>query len=77
MDLHAAVPRRELDVWPCQSRCDWKPTSQIWANPGHDELRVFACTGCGSEWVRTETWTPVDSSGVVPPEVEAELAAHR
>lgn len=29
-------------------------------------MDVFACEGCGSQWVRTEEWTPVDADGIVP-----------
>ncbi|MDX6367496.1 MAG: hypothetical protein QOK30_2572 [Nocardioidaceae bacterium] len=44
------------------------------ADPAGDPTAVFACTGCGSEWIRSELWTPVDADGNVPPEVTSELA---
>ena len=42
-----------------------------------DTAAVFACTGCGSEWLRSELWTPVDADGHVPPGITAELARGR
>lgn len=30
---------------------------------------MFACRGCGSQWVPSESWTPRDRDGAVPPEV--------
>ena len=63
---------RPLQIWPCQSICVWKPTGETWSDPSGDDLRVFACAGCGSEWVRSEPWTPIDSGGSVPPAVAVE-----
>ena len=37
-------------------------------------LPLFACSGCGSEWVRSQGWTPIDADGRIPPEVQAERA---
>lgn len=68
---HPAQPRR-LEIWPCQSICVWQPTGQIWRDDRYDDLVVFACRGCGSEWVRTEPWTPIDSNGAVPTQVADE-----
>ena len=72
----APAPRtpRAVEAWPCQSVCVWRATGEVWAPERTDEapLRVFACAGCGSEWVRTEPWTPIDAHGVVPVEVAAE-----
>lgn len=54
---------------PCRSLCSWsrqhRPTVA---------LPVFRCRGCGSQWARTQSWTPVDADGTVPPEVAAEAA---
>ena len=72
-DTGAARPVR---AWPCQSICVWEPTGEVWRTTTYDDLRVFACRGCGSEWVRTEPWTPVDCSGTVPAGV-AEEASRR
>jgi hypothetical protein len=38
---------------------------------------VFTCVGCGSEWLRSELWTPIDADGHVPREITAELARRR
>jgi hypothetical protein len=65
-------PTRPLEVWPCQSICVWSPSDEVWLDPAAGALRVFRCSGCGSEWVRTEAWTPVDAVGRVPPQVVAE-----
>ena len=62
---------RELAIWPCQARCSWSPTP--------DELgghRLFACSACGSEWVASEAWTPVDWQGLVPDTVREERESH-
>ena len=75
------IPARTVESWPCQSVCVWAPTGETWRAPGGAEpadasggqdLRVFACAACGSEWVRTEAWTPIDAHGVVPEAVLAE-----
>jgi hypothetical protein len=65
-------PGRPVQAWPCQSVCVWEWTGVTWNDGVYDDLRVFACRGCGSEWVRTEPWTPIDSGGDVPPEVDVE-----
>jgi hypothetical protein len=52
---------RPLEIAGCRSLCDWRDTgAQL------DREPVFACSGCGSEWVPSEQWTPVDYTGVVP-----------
>ena len=58
-----------LVVESCRTACAWGPTAEH-----RRGLRVFACAGCGSEWVRSEPWTPVDADGVVPTPVAAEAA---
>lgn len=67
-------PARSLAVWPCQSVCVWRSTEEIWLDDRHPDLRVFACTACGSEWVRSQSWTPIDAAGVVPVDVARERA---
>jgi hypothetical protein len=66
---------RALAAEPCQSVCVWTRTEEsVVVDPARDPATVFACAGCGSEWLRTELWTPIDADGHVPPEVAAELA---
>ena len=36
---------------------------------------LFACRGCGSQWVPSEHWTPREASGEIPAEVLAILRA--
>ncbi len=60
---------RPLRQEPCQSRCDWTPTGAE-----RDGRLVFACSGCGSEWVRGEGWTPRNLDGGIAAAVQAELA---
>lgn len=66
------APARSVSSWPCQSVCVWRPTGDTWHAQEHEDLRVFACSACGSEWVRTESWTPIDAQGQVPEAVLAE-----
>ncbi len=54
---------------PCQLICDWTATGAR-----RDGLALFRCAGCGSEWVRTERWTPARADGTVSGEVAAEAA---
>jgi hypothetical protein len=58
-----------LAVFPCRSLCAWRATE---ATDGG--LRVFSCTGCGSQWTRTRPWTPIDADGHRAPDLLAELA---
>ena len=60
---------RELFISPCQARCSWSASGERLG----DEL-LFACAACGSEWVASEAWTPVDWQGMVPEAVQAERA---
>lgn len=53
--------RRPLEIAGCRSECGWRDAGELL-----DGEPVFACTGCGSEWVPSEPWTPVDYTGVVP-----------
>ena len=61
-----------LEIQPCRAVCTWAPTSEQLAGE-----RLFRCGGCGSEWVRSQGWTPVDAGGVVPHDVAAEAALRR
>jgi hypothetical protein len=55
---------RALRIGACRALCSWHPTGD---RLGHEA--VFACTGCGSEWVPSEPWTPIDHTGSVPVQV--------
>ncbi|MDQ3485744.1 MAG: hypothetical protein M3445_10115 [Actinomycetota bacterium] len=73
--LRQSSTPRDADQWPCRSICVWAVTGEVWYDgTGRPGLRVFACRGCRSEWVRTEPWTPMDKSGQVPAAVAAERA---
>jgi len=65
---------RSVESWPCQSICVWRRTGARWYDERVGELSVFSCAGCGSEWVRTEPWTPIDVTGQVPAAVAVERA---
>ncbi len=54
---------------PCKNLCNWIATGRL-----HDDLPLFMCTGCKSEWVRTEPWTPRNVDGQIPAGVAAERA---
>lgn len=58
---------RDLEISPCQSACSWSQTGEHLAGE-----RLFACAACGSEWVPSEPWTPVDWEGYVPEAVQRE-----
>ena len=58
-----------LTVSPCRNLCDWARTPA--ATP--DGRRLFACRGCGSQWVRGEPWTPAQADGSRPACVAQEL----
>lgn len=57
-----------LKVTPCNETCDWRPNGEV----RNAEL-VFACAGCGSEWVRSAGWTPRNLDGSIGASVQAEL----
>ena len=44
---------------PCLQLCRWL----LVRGQARAGLPLFRCQGCGSEWVRTEPWTPVDVDG--------------
>jgi hypothetical protein len=58
-----------LAMAPCRTLCSWGHTGRL-----RGGLPLFACSGCGSEWVRSEAWKPIDADGVVPEPVAAEAA---
>lgn len=64
------LPARPLAVTGCQQECSWGPTGDRLAGD-----TLFACAACGSEWVRSEEWTPIDWQGEVPEAVVAEREA--
>jgi hypothetical protein len=63
---------RELVIEPCRSECSWSASGELLGGEP-----VFACEACGSEWVRSQAWTPVDWAGVVPDAVQAERDRQR
>jgi hypothetical protein len=54
-----------LEISACRRLCSWEDTGTHL-----DGERLFACLGCGSEWVASEPWTPIDHTGVVPEPVQ-------
>jgi hypothetical protein len=57
---------RPLEIAGCRQLCSWAATDEsLGGEP------VFACAGCGSEWVASEPWTPIDATGSVPEAVQA------
>jgi hypothetical protein len=58
-----------LASYACQQVCEWSTTGAR-----RDGLPLFVCAGCGSEWVRTEAWTPARADGTVAADVAAEAA---
>jgi hypothetical protein len=58
---------RPLEIAACRRLCSWHDTGDLL-----DEERLFRCSGCGSEWVASQAWTPVDHTGVVPEPVQDE-----
>ncbi len=59
-----------LTVSACRTLCDWAATGA-----SYEDLPLFACGGCGAQWVRTEPWTPCNDDGLVPQAIRAERAA--
>jgi hypothetical protein len=59
----------QLASRPCLKLCRWLPSRGEAANG----LPLFRCLGCGSEWVRTEPWTPVDADGGRDRTLQAEV----
>jgi hypothetical protein len=70
---HVTVPSPQLRVQPCRGECEWREA------PARDrrrveELLLFACRGCGTQWLRSLAWTPIDADGTIPEEVRQEAA---
>lgn len=59
----------DLVVNPCRQKCRWRPD-----DGHHHGERLFACTSCGSQWVRSQPWVPVDADGSHHPDLVAEIA---
>jgi hypothetical protein len=70
---HVQVPSRQLRVQPCRGECAWGETP---ARHGRsvEDVRVFACRACGTQWVRSLAWTPIDADGTMPDEVRREAS---
>jgi hypothetical protein len=49
---------------PCRTLCAWRPSAAA-----VDDL--FVCAGCGSQWMPSEPWTPIDADGHIPAPVRA------
>ncbi|HEX6878244.1 MAG TPA: hypothetical protein VF165_21480 [Nocardioidaceae bacterium] len=56
-----------LEIAACRRLCSWDRSGTLL-----DGEPLFACSGCGSEWVPSEPWTPIDHTGEVPEGVQAE-----
>ncbi|MDI2028534.1 hypothetical protein QFW96_07920 [Saccharopolyspora sp. TS4A08] len=61
-------PLMSLAVHACRSLCSWHRTPKEL-----NGLPLLACRGCGSQWIRSEAWTPIDHTGRIPDDVRAEL----
>lgn len=53
-----------LRVRSCRDLCNWNRTPV-----DRRGEPMYACRGCGSQWVPSEPWTPRDADGAVPPEI--------
>ena len=53
---------------PCKELCNWAETPTP-----RDGKKLFECSGCGSQWMRGEPWTPRQHDGTTPPAVQAEI----
>jgi hypothetical protein len=63
---------RPLEIAACRSACAWDATGECL---GGEPL--FCCAGCGSEWVPSEPWTPIDWTGQVPDPVQRAVRERR
>ena len=57
---------RPLEIAACRRLCAWQDSGRLLAGEP-----LFGCSGCGSEWVPSQQWTPVDYTGEVPAPVAA------
>jgi hypothetical protein len=67
------VVSRRLEIGACRSVCAWSAvTDTPPAQPGAEAPvePLFRCAGCGSEWLPSEPWTPIDWTGQVPEAVQ-------
>ena len=58
-----------LQIAPCRQLCDWGRVVASYDVP------MLACAGCGSQWLPSEAWTPMQADGSVPAAVSAARAA--
>ncbi len=70
--VHMPETRGMVIVSPCQQLCDWAPVTAEASQAAYPLEPLFACAGCGSQWVRSERWTPRQADGTVPDAVRAE-----
>jgi hypothetical protein len=61
------VTMAALGIAACRQLCAWSDTGHVLEGEP-----LFRCAGCGSEWVPSEPWTPIDHTGEVPAAVQAE-----
>ena len=55
---------RPIKVRACRDVCVWNRTpAERRGEP------LFACRGCGSQWVPSEDWTPRNREGSIPDEI--------
>ena len=59
-----------LAVHACRQTCRWRPSRGL-----VNGERLFACQGCGSQWVASQPWIPVDADGTRDPAVDAPIDA--
>lgn len=55
---------------PCDETCEWVSTNRVRGGE-----RVYECTGCESEWVRSADFIPKDIDGTINPDIQDELDA--
>ncbi|MDQ1634514.1 MAG: hypothetical protein QOJ32_1323 [Frankiaceae bacterium] len=67
------MPDADLTVRPCRSLCAWEPARHARTCEVRGSLPLFRCRGCGSEWVRSEPWAPIDVDGGQHPVLVQEL----
>lgn len=63
-----------LAVHPCRGLCAWRPARHAQSCEVRGAMPLFRCRGCGSEWVRSEPWAPVDANGARHPVLVEEVA---
>jgi hypothetical protein len=62
------VSSSPLAAHPCRKECRWRPSRGFVAGE-----RLFACQSCGSQWVASQPWTPIDADGTRDPAVDAAI----